>query len=106
MFAQQPISDDLVFDITQRIVESFHPRRIIALGSYARGEQKPDSDLDLIVEMESDKPFYERGRGIAALFRNRKWAMDLLVYTSQEFDDLKQVLGTLPYSAEREGKIL
>ena len=93
-------------DVTRKIAETFHPHRIIAFGSYARGEQKPDSDLDLIVEMESDKPFYERGLGIAALFRDRRWALDLLVYTPNEFAFLKQVFGTLPYSVEREGKVL
>lgn len=106
MFTQEPITDELVEGITRRIVERFHPRRIIAFGSYARGEHMPDSDLDLIVEMESDKPFYERGLGIAEMFRNRKWAMDLLVYTPQEFAELTQVFGSLPYSAEREGKVL
>ena len=106
MFTQQPITDELVRDITHKIVESCHPRRIIAFGSYARGEHTHDSDLDLIVEMETEKPFYERGLGIAALFRNRKWAMDLLVYTPEEFDDLRQVFGSLPYSATREGKVL
>jgi predicted nucleotidyltransferase len=106
LFTQQPITDELVGDVTRKIVEAFRPRRIIAFGSYARGAQQPDSDLDLIVEMESEKPFYERGLGIAALFRNRKWALDLLVYTPDEFATLKQVFGTLPYRVEREGKVL
>ena len=106
MITQEPITDELVQDITRKIVQSFHPRRIIAFGSYGRGEHKPDSDLDLIVEMETEKPFYERGIGIAALFRDRRWAMDLLVYTPKEFRELSKVFGSLPYSVEREGKIL
>jgi len=73
-------------------VQSFHPNRIIAFGSYARGEQKPDSDLDLIVEMESSEPFYLRGLGIVTLFRDRRWAMDLLVCTPNEFRELSKFL--------------
>lgn len=106
MITQEPITDELVQDITRKIVQSFHPNRIIAFGSYARGEQKADSDLDLVIEMESDEPFYQRGLGIAALFRDRRWAMDLLVYTPGEFRELSKVFGSLPYSIEREGKVL
>ena len=106
MITQEPITDELVQEITRKIVQSFHPNRIIAFGSYARGEQKPDSDLDLVIEMESDEPFYQRGLGFAALFRDRRWAMDLLVYTPREFRELSRVFGSLPYSIERKGKVL
>jgi hypothetical protein len=61
---------------------------------------------DLIVEMETDQPFYERGLGIAALFRDRRWAMDLLVHTPEEFAELRKVFRSLPYNVEREGKVL
>lgn len=106
MFVQEPITDQLVREITQKIVDRFNPRRIIAFGSYARGEQRQDSDLDLIIEMETDKPFYERGLGIAELFRSRRWAMDLLVYTPEEFASLKEIRGSLLHAAESEGRVL
>jgi predicted nucleotidyltransferase len=106
MFIQEPITDELVESATRKIVENFHPLRIIAFGSYARGEQTSESDLDLIIQMETDEPFYERGLAIAGLFRDRKWAMDLLVYTPREFDESKKIFGSLPYSVEREGKVL
>ena len=69
------ITDDLVQEITQRIVDRFKPRRIIAFGSYARGEHGPDSDLDLIVEMDSDRPFFERSVDVQSIFGLRDWAM-------------------------------
>ena len=106
MFTQEPITDELVREIARKIVNKVHPRRIIAFGSYARGLQKPDSDLDLVVELETDKPFYERGVEIAALFRDRRWAMDLLVYTPEEFAEQRRVFGTLLSSVEREGKVI
>lgn len=106
LFKQEPITDDLVREVTQRIVEAFHPSRVIAFGSYARGEQTSESDLDLIVEMETDKPFYERGLEIAELFCNRRWALDLLVYAPEEFARQKAVLGSLLNSVDREGRVL
>ena len=35
----------------RRVVESFHPLRIILFGSATRGEFNPDSDVDLLVVM-------------------------------------------------------
>jgi uncharacterized protein len=32
-----------------RLAEEFHPERIILFGSYSKGEQTPDSDVDLLV---------------------------------------------------------
>jgi predicted nucleotidyltransferase len=37
--------------IVRRIVEAVHPLRIILFGSRARGDARPDSDLDLLVVM-------------------------------------------------------
>jgi len=95
-----------VDEIVQKIVETFHPRRIVMFGSRARGHAGPDSDLDLFVEMESDKSPWDRIRDVSRLFSRRRWAMDLVVYTPEEVRRFKDVLGTLLYTIEREGKVL
>lgn len=95
-----------VDEIVQKIVETFHPRRIVMFGSRARGEQGTDSDLDLFVEMESDKPPRQRVRAMHELFSRRRWAMDLVVYTPEEVERMRNVIGTLLYTIEREGKVL
>ena len=38
--------------ITRRIVEGFHPQRLILFGSRARGDERRDSDVDLLVEFQ------------------------------------------------------
>lgn len=102
----RPITDDLVHEVTTRIVEHYHPERIIAFGSYARREHGPDSDLDLIVEMESAKPFWERTIEAGKLFVRRDWALDLLVYTPEEFAHEQSVWGTFPQMIADEMKVL
>jgi predicted nucleotidyltransferase len=102
----RPITDELVQEVTRKIVERFNPKRIIAFGSYARGEGGPDSDLDLIVELESEKPFWERTIGVGKLFVPRDWALDLLVYTPEKFAEHKQVWGTLVSLITDEAKVL
>ena len=95
-----------ISEIVEKIVQTFGPRRIVMFGSRARGEGGPDSDLDLMVEMESDRPPRERARAVDALFDHRRWSMDLLVYTPEEVQRARDTLGTLLYTIEREGKVL
>lgn len=93
-------------EITRRIAERFRPRRIVLFGSYARGEAGPESDLDLFVEMESDRRPPERAAEVAALFGLRRWPLDVVVYTPQEVEQLRGVRGTLLSIIEREGRVL
>jgi predicted nucleotidyltransferase len=100
------ITDELVQQIAKRIVQQFNPERIIAFGSYARGEHDSDSDLDLLVIMRTDKPFAERTIEVDSIFGLRDWAMDIVVYTPQEFAHQQKVWGTLAATVNAEGKVL
>lgn len=100
------ITDELVQQIAKRIVQQFHPERIIAFGSYARGEHDLDSDLDLLVVMQTDKAFAERTVEVDSIFGLRDWAMDVVVYTPEEFNQQQHVWGTLAATVKAEGKVL
>jgi len=71
-------------DIVEKIVGSFSPEKIILFGSYASGNVTPDSDLDLLVIMETDLPPAERQRQISRLLRPRRFPMDIIVKNSGE----------------------
>ena len=49
-------------DFTKRVVVQFQPMRILLFGSYARGEQGEDSDVDLLIIMPfpADLPLSQR----------------------------------------------
>ncbi|MFH1023551.1 MAG: nucleotidyltransferase domain-containing protein [Planctomycetota bacterium] len=96
----------LLKQITSRIVERFHPRRVLLFGSRARGDAGAGSDFDLFIEMESDKKPPERAVEIDSLFGLRKWAMDVVVYTPAEVARLRNVRGTLLSVIEAEGEVL
>lgn len=95
-----------VDEITRRIAEAFNPRRIVAFGSRATGLSRSDSDLDLMVEMETDARPAARIQAIYQLFGPRTWAMDVVVYTPKEVQQLRGVHGTLLSTIEREGRTL
>ena len=43
-------------ELLDRVVDYFHPRRIVLFGSRARGEAGSDSDIDLLVILDDDAP--------------------------------------------------
>lgn len=75
-------------------------------GSRARGDARPGSDLDLMVEMETTDSPTQRVRAIDALFGLRRWAMDLVVYTPQEVEQQRKYRNSLIRVIESEGKVL
>ena len=46
--------------ITRRIVDNFHPQRLILFGSRARGDERRDSDVDLLIVAPSTEPRWRR----------------------------------------------
>ena len=48
--------DDAVREVVRRLVDYYQPERIYLIGSTARGEHRPDSDLDFVVVLPDDAP--------------------------------------------------
>ena len=70
--------------ITDRIIETINPLKIILFGSYAYGTPTPNSDIDLFVLMESSEKPVRRRMALSKLFLNREQPIDLIVYTPIE----------------------
>ena len=78
----------------------------VLVGSHARGDAGPESDLDLFVEMESPLSPPRRAVQVDSAFGPRLWPLDVFVYTPQEVSRLKHMNGTLVSIVEREGVVL
>jgi len=100
------VTEETLREIVVKIVEVAHPKAVILFGSHARGEAGPDSDLDLMVVAESDKPRIERYGPVRRLFRGMGIGMDILVYTPEEFAQFQSVPGSLTYTVVHEGRVL
>ena len=82
------------------------PRKIILFGSYARGTQTEDSDVDLVVVLER---FESRHREIVRLRRALdpiEMPIDVLVYSEKEVEERGNWLGTALRRAFTEGRVL
>lgn len=92
--------------IVLRMRETFDVRRIILFGSQARGDAGPDSDYDVLVEVESDLPLRERQLLGQAALRNRRFPLDLMVLTPEEVRRQSEFLGSAVDWALQEGRSL
>lgn len=87
-----------------RIVERFQPDRIILFGSYANGEPTPDSDLDLLIVMPVEGSGRNKANEIDLALADRTIPLDVLVVTPQQFENQKDVIGSIVREAVREGR--
>jgi predicted nucleotidyltransferase len=69
--------------VVQQIVERFRPQRVILFGSYAGGTPTADSDVDLLVTMETPLPNVEQAVAIRRAV-DFPFPTDLLVRTPQQ----------------------
>lgn len=99
------ITPELIEEVKEKIVRQFHPKRVILFGSQATGKTREDSDLDLFVEMESEKRPVDRAVEMIEYIGPRFWAMDLFVLTPHEVAT-QRGRGTLVDIVEEEGKVL
>lgn len=98
--------DELIEQMVERIVERFDPERIILLGSAARGESGPDSDIDLLVVMRIDGSRREKAVEIGVAVNDVPVPKDIIVTTPEDFEWRKSVPGTIERPAAREGRLL
>lgn len=82
------------------------PARIILFGSYARGDARDDSDLDLLViEPQVEDRAKEMVR-LRRLLRPLRIPADILVYSAEEVARWGEQPGSALYWALREGKVV
>jgi predicted nucleotidyltransferase len=100
------IRQDVLKEAARRLVEGFHPRRIMLFGSQARGTVDERSDVDLLVIAEDAGN--RRGLMVAMdrALRGLGIARDIIVLTPEEFETEKGIPGTVGREAFLEGKVL
>jgi predicted nucleotidyltransferase len=103
-------SEQLIEGMVEALVEEVRPRRIYLFGSYARGSQTADSDIDLLVvedrEFGPDRTRWAELKRIRKALRPFRVPKDILVYSQNEFEKWEASLNHIVARAVREGKLL
>jgi predicted nucleotidyltransferase len=92
--------------ITARIVERFHPLKVILFGSMARGDARPDSDLDLLVVLPHVENKHSAMVEIFRALSDIPAPVDVLVTTPEEIERRRDALGSVLRPALREGRVV
>ena len=80
-----PVSKTLPQAIN-RIVSELKPEKIILFGSYAYGKPTPDSDVDLLVVIETNGKNKEMYHAVSSLLYPREYRVHIVVKTPKEVE--------------------
>jgi len=91
------IDEDKLQELTQRILQHFQPLRVILFGSYAYGEPRADSDVDLLVVL----PFEGKGLHKSLEILNRiDWRLPIDLLAMRPEDAARRYAGGDPLLRE------
>ena len=100
------VSDSIINSITQRLVERFHPKKIILFGSQACGTADEHSDVDILVICSISGSRRAMMVAMDRAMRGLNIARDIMVLSPKEFDTNRFIPGTVARSAFQQGRVL
>lgn len=73
--------------ISERLKKEYHAEKVILYGSYARGEETEDSDIDILVIAPTQERMFERMATVRGLIRDLRNGLPFspVVFTPEEF---------------------
>lgn len=95
------IPQKAIDQVVEQIVEKFEPQKIILFGSYARGNPRPESDVDLLVVMDVPKKSLDVRRHLGVMF-----GLDLIVYTPKRLKERVDMGDWFLRDILKDGKVL
>lgn len=99
------ISQQTIEQVKEKLIKEFNPIEIYLFGSYAWGTPTEESDLDLLLVVDStDEDRHKmivRGYHILANIRCPK---DIVIHTKDEFDQWSQEVPRLTYKIKNKGQ--
>ena len=97
---------ELINRWVELIKKKFHARKILLFGSYATGSATEDSDIDLLVVVETTLPARSRYVAVRRLLADIDASFDIIVKTPDEYERSRRVVNDIVYFADKYGKVL
>lgn len=93
-------------DAVQRLAHELDPLQIILFGSWARGDARPDSDLDLLIVVPSIQDKRQLTLRAMRALRDLPAGKDIVVTSPQEIQERGDAIGLVLRPALREGIVV
>jgi len=100
------VSNQILEEVINRIVQTANPRKIILFGSAARKEMEPNSDLDVLVVVPSGTHRRNTARSIYHNLIGVGFAVDVVVVTEEDIERYKDTIGMVIKPALEQGRVL
>ena len=100
------IDDTLTDELVRRILTAAKPDRIILFGSAATGTMTRDSDIDLLVIEPEPGNTRDESVKIRRSLGEVGYAIDVIVISTERFEDTKNIFGGIAYPAHKYGRVL
>lgn len=103
---QVVVDEQVLAAVVNRLVEGLDPDKIVLFGSRARGDNRPDSDLDLLIIAPSTEKPHRRPIAAYRAVSDLIVPKDIVWYTPEEVQEWSGVKYHLATRALREGRVL
>ncbi|OQX65573.1 MAG: hypothetical protein B5M51_00385 [Anaerolinea sp. 4484_236] len=87
IYERERIPQEAIDDLARQIVEQFQPQKIILFGSYAQGNPRPESDVDLLVIMETELRESKQAHLIDENLERDLFGLDIIVRTPRNLKE-------------------
>lgn len=86
MLANSQEVQKVIHGIVEKLIMEYAPQRVILFGSYAYGDPRSDSDIDLLIIKETSERFLDRWVTVRRILSDphRRVALETLVLTPEE----------------------
>jgi len=91
--------------LVQIIVRRFKPEKIILFGSYAKGKSKKESDIDLFIIVDSNRPIWQISTEIS-LALDHTFPLDIIIKTKDEVNKRLSLGDFFIEDVVKNGKVL
>ncbi|MCZ6680984.1 MAG: nucleotidyltransferase domain-containing protein [Candidatus Poribacteria bacterium] len=79
----------VIQEILEKLLAGYTPQKVILFGSYAYGDPRPDSDIDLLIIKETSERFIDRWVTVRRVLSDpkRRIPLETLVLTPEEVSE-------------------
>lgn len=96
----------LLDQVITRLRTAAEPARVILFGSVAAGTATTDSDLDLLVLFDDVADARRESVRLRTALGEFGMPIDVVVMSTERFEETKHVIGGLAYPAHKYGKVI